>query len=121
MSAIIDTDLNSKIVIGYIGRIEYAKGIDVFIGALPDDEKVETIVIGSGSSEKLLDNVNCHLLGFLDEAIKYISGIDIVVVPSRSRVLVALFWKLQCWGVRWLRQISRLIERLNPWGSDRIL
>ena len=56
----------------------------MFIEALPDDEKVETIVIGSGSSEKLLDNVNCHLLGFLDEAIKYISGIDIVVVPSRS-------------------------------------
>ena len=27
LSAIIDTDLNSKIVIGYIGRIEYAKGL----------------------------------------------------------------------------------------------
>ena len=84
LSDIVKTDLNSKIVIGYVGRIEYSKGIDVFAEAIPDNENIEAIVIGSGSSERLLDNVDCHFLGFLDNAIKYISGIDIIVVPSRS-------------------------------------
>ena len=56
----------------------------MFAEAIPGNENIEAIVIGSGSAEKLLDNVDCHFLGFLDNAIKYISGIDIIVVPSRS-------------------------------------
>lgn len=83
---------NSKVVIGYLGRLERFKGVHLLISAykiLPPQIKSQTIVqiIGSGPEEDSLKALaegeqNIQFLGKRSDAHQLLRNIDIIVAPS---------------------------------------
>lgn len=85
---------DNDVVIGFAGRLDEEKGIDVFVNAIPDVlnkfPKTKFLLIGDGPMRKemvalaqtlyITDHVN--FLGWQDNIIPWISCADIMVVPS---------------------------------------
>jgi len=88
-------NLNNKIIIGSIGRLDYAKNYEFLINnfehILTVEEKAVLVVIGGGKEKviyqeliksKNLDN-KIFLLDEITDAYRYINGFDIFTLPSR--------------------------------------
>jgi glycosyltransferase involved in cell wall biosynthesis len=88
-------DLKDKLIIGSIGRLDYAKNYDFLIKALPKilkiKEKAICLIIGDGPERKKLENAvkkmnlenKIFLLGKIEDASQYLKGFDLFILPSR--------------------------------------
>ena len=87
-----------KIIIGYVGRLDPQKGLDVLIEAfakLAGNYDIELIIVGDGyykeyieadvKEKQLKDQV--RLLGHIDDPVHVYNAIDIFVLPSISEGL----------------------------------
>jgi len=80
---------SDKLIVGYIGRLQYFKGIHILIKAFLeiDNENIELWIAGIGNFEdhirKLADNNNnIKFLGLVKNTDEFYPKVDIVVVPS---------------------------------------
>lgn len=80
--------------IAYVGRLSKEKGVDILIKAFEEIKDCHLLIIGDGPEKNMLikisqKNPRVHFLGYKprDEAIKYIKGSDILVLPSRQEGL----------------------------------
>ncbi|MFH7835656.1 MAG: glycosyltransferase family 4 protein [Candidatus Aenigmatarchaeota archaeon] len=78
----------------YVGRLSKEKGVDILIKAFEEIEDCHLLIIGDGPEKNTLikiakGNPRIHFLGYKprEEAIKYIKGSDILVLPSRQEGL----------------------------------
>ncbi|MEM2179039.1 MAG: glycosyltransferase family 4 protein [Candidatus Methanomethylicaceae archaeon] len=78
----------------YVGRLSKEKGVDILIKAFEEIEDCHLLIIGDGPERNTLikfakGNPRIHFLGYKprEEAIKYIKGSDILVLPSRQEGL----------------------------------
>jgi len=76
----------------YVGRLSKEKGVDILIKAFEGIEDCHLLIIGDGPEKNMLidlakDNPRIHFLGYKtrNEAIKYIKGSDILVLPKLSK------------------------------------
>ena len=88
----------SKFLVGTIAELHPIKGLDVLIDSikdLPENPDTQFIIIGDGEKKSELGeqirNNNLSnkviLLGFLDNAAKYLKAFNLFVLPSRSEAL----------------------------------
>jgi glycosyltransferase involved in cell wall biosynthesis len=98
ISAINSNIKNEKFLIGTIAELHPIKGLDILIDSAKEitkDENVQFIIIGDGHIRQELEEkikfANLEnrviLLGFLDNAAKYLKAFDLFVLPSRSEAL----------------------------------
>ena len=88
----------------YVGRLSKEKGVDLLIRAFERLDDGHLLIIGSGSEERELKRLaekcdRIHFLGFLprDQALLYVKGSDVFVLPSRSEGLsTALLEAMAC-------------------------
>lgn len=82
-----------KIIIGSIGRLSNEKGYDILIQAAKEiDNNIEIRICGAGKErsalEALIEKNNLKdkvkLVGFCEDPIKFILGLDLYIQPSRS-------------------------------------
>ena len=90
--------LKEKFLIGTIAELHPIKGLDILIESAKEitkNESVQFVIIGEGHIRKELENKiksnnienKVILLGFLDNAAKYLKAFDLFVLPSRSEAL----------------------------------
>jgi glycosyltransferase involved in cell wall biosynthesis len=96
-------EINSKInkekfLIGTIAELHHIKGLDILIESAKEfskNENVQFVIIGDGEiknelenqiKENMLEN-KVILLGFLDNAAKYLKAFDLFILPSRSEAM----------------------------------
>lgn len=88
----------SKFLIGTIAELHPIKGLDILIESAKEitkDSNVQFLIIGEGQQRKELEEIiqssklenKVILLGFLDNAAKYLKAFDLFVLPSRSEAL----------------------------------
>jgi glycosyltransferase involved in cell wall biosynthesis len=82
-------EVSNKFRVGYIGRFEAPKGVHVLIDAMNylTDENFELILAGEGTLEDDLKSSanrmeNIFFIGRVENPYKFISGLDLLVVPS---------------------------------------
>jgi len=89
---------SSDVIIGYIGGLKHEKNVEVLIKAFSDfiknsfDVKVKLIIIGDGPARAVLEeavnerNISNYVffLGYVPDAYRFLSAIDIFVLPSLS-------------------------------------
>jgi glycosyltransferase involved in cell wall biosynthesis len=82
-----------EIVLGYIGRLNKVKGVDIFVNAMGKlPEKYVAVVGGTGDCEEKLKKLALKLgiekrvifLGLCKDPFSAMSGFDIGVIPSRQ-------------------------------------
>lgn len=89
---------SEKFLIGTIAELHPIKGLDILINSAKEvskNENVQFVIIGEGAirnelEKKILENNlenTVILLGFLDNAAKYLKAFDLFVLPSRSEAL----------------------------------
>jgi glycosyltransferase involved in cell wall biosynthesis len=98
-SEIIRTKLgykSSDIVLGYVGRLAYAKGIEdlltVFKTLALNNPNLKLVFVGDGDLREYIENFisinnlnqKCVITGFVSDVNSYYKGIDIFVLPSKS-------------------------------------
>lgn len=87
-----------KFLIGTIAELHPIKGLDILIDSaekVAEKENVQFVIIGEGHIRKELENQILEkglenkviLLGFLDNASKYLKAFDLFILPSRSEAL----------------------------------
>jgi len=87
-----------KFLIGTIAELHPIKGLDILIDSAKEitkDENVQFVIIGEGQIrqelEEKIQSSNLEnkviLLGFLDNAAKYLKAFDLFALPSRSEAL----------------------------------
>lgn len=84
-------EANTRINIGFLGRLEKAKGLDKLLSLFLEEEiskKYNLIIAGSGKLESLVeiienDNLNIKYLGFLDNVGEFFNIIDIMILPTK--------------------------------------
>ena len=86
----------ARSVIGFVGRLEASKGVDVLLRALPgvlrERPDVRLVVVGTGAEEPRLQGLAEQLgidaavrfVGFRDDARALLTRFDLLVVPSRT-------------------------------------
>jgi glycosyltransferase involved in cell wall biosynthesis len=82
-------------VFGTIAELHTNKGIDLLIQAAYLVDDVHVVVIGEGEERKALEALiadldlghRVHLIGFIDEAYRYLKAFDVFVLPSRKEGL----------------------------------
>jgi glycosyltransferase involved in cell wall biosynthesis len=82
-------------IVGTIAELHMNKGIDVLIQAAYLVPEVQVIVIGEGEERPALERLikelgldeRVHLIGFIDEASRYLKAFDTFVLPSRKEGL----------------------------------
>lgn len=80
---------------GSIAELHVNKGIDILIEATYLVDDVQVVVIGEGEERPVLEGLirdldlenRVHLLGFVDNAARYLKAFDAFVLPSRTEVL----------------------------------
>ncbi|MFA7193535.1 MAG: glycosyltransferase [Candidatus Paceibacterota bacterium] len=87
-----------KFLVGTIAELHPIKGLDILVDAIKSIEAnidAQIVIIGEGHIRKELEeqikNYNLEnkviLLGFLDNAAKYLKAFDLFILPSRSEAL----------------------------------
>jgi len=87
-----------KFLIGTIAELHPIKGLDILIESAKEVTKIENVqfvIIGDGHIKKELEekiqSLNLDkkviLIGFLDNAAKYLKAFDLFILPSRSEAL----------------------------------
>jgi glycosyltransferase involved in cell wall biosynthesis len=82
-------------IFGTIAELHVNKGIDVLIEATYLVDDVQVIVIGEGEERAVLEELirdlklenRVHLIGFIDNASRYLKAFDTFVLPSRTEAL----------------------------------
>jgi glycosyltransferase involved in cell wall biosynthesis len=82
-------------VVGSIAELHTNKGVDILIQAAYLVDNVHVIVIGEGEERRALEQLiadldmkdRVHLIGFVDEAYKYMKAFDVFVLASRKEGL----------------------------------
>jgi glycosyltransferase involved in cell wall biosynthesis len=87
---------DSKLIIGYIGRVSEEKGIDSLLGAfskLQEDLNIELVIAGAGDLVSELERPGVEYMGVLghNQVHKFYEKIDVLILPSLTRK----FWKEQ--------------------------
>jgi glycosyltransferase involved in cell wall biosynthesis len=88
----------NKFLIGTIAELHQIKGLDILIESAKEvtkNENVQFVIIGEGHERENLEKKiklnklenSVILLGFLDNAAKYLKAFDLFVLPSRSEAL----------------------------------
>lgn len=87
--------LENKFIIGSIGRLDYQKNYEFLIKIFPEILKkipnAICIIIGNGPEKNKLENLieklnlkeKIFLLGWINDASRYLKGFDLFVLPSR--------------------------------------
>lgn len=85
---------NGNFIIGYIGRLISAKGLDILFKAVADlaEPNWHVVVIGEGERKQDLISMTIELkikdkvtfLGFKSDRLSYLKGFDVFVLPSKS-------------------------------------
>jgi glycosyltransferase involved in cell wall biosynthesis len=78
-------------VIGSLGRITYQKGYDVLVRALAALPGVSAVVVGDGPERRAIEALagrlgvqdRFEIVGWRDDARRYLGALDIFVLPSR--------------------------------------
>lgn len=87
-----DPEKKNKILVGYVGRLEIAKGIGLFLNVASECVEEIFIVAGAGSCEHMLRENKVHHIGFVSNVSALLAGLDIIILPSFSegfgRVLI---------------------------------
>jgi glycosyltransferase involved in cell wall biosynthesis len=81
--------------VGTIAELHPNKGVDILIQAAYLVDDIEVIIIGEGEARKDLEKLiadldlkhRVHLLGFVDEAARYLKAFDTFTLPSRTEAL----------------------------------
>tara|TARA_B100000035_G_C21030576_1_gene568202 strand:- start:571 stop:1710 length:1140 start_codon:yes stop_codon:yes gene_type:complete len=78
---------SKKFSVGYLGRLDTPKGVHVFVKAAKKLPNFDFFIAGSGAWENILKdlakgNKNIYFLGSLREPMKFLSKMDIIIVPS---------------------------------------
>ncbi len=85
---------STSLVVGFVGRLEYQKALDVLLKALAltasQDADIRLVVIGSGSLEQSLMELS-RTLGVADRVLwvgrqpvyRYLASFDVLAMPSR--------------------------------------
>lgn len=83
-------------VVGFIGRIDKSKGVDLLVSALSNIKKIgvqlQAIIAGHGSEQQNIESLiqsrglqsDINMTGWVTDKTKFFSDIDILCVPSRS-------------------------------------
>lgn len=82
-------------IFGTIAELHANKGIDVLIEATYIVDDVQVIVIGEGEERETLEQLikdlklekRVHLVGFIDNAARYLKAFDAFILPSRTEAL----------------------------------
>ncbi len=78
---------SERISVGYLGRLDTPKGVNVFINSAKKLMDYEFFIAGEGALKNKLkelagDNKNINFIGGIKEPLEFISKMDIMVVPS---------------------------------------
>ncbi len=81
--------------VGTIAELHPSKGVDLLIQAAYLVDDIEVVIIGEGEARKDLEKLiadldlthRVHLLGFIDEAARYLKAFDTFALPSRTEAL----------------------------------
>lgn len=81
-----------KMVVGSIGRLDAMKGHDILLRALAQIEGIQAVILGEGEQRATLEHLAMELgvrdrvefPGWVDQPRTYLSGFDVVAMPSRS-------------------------------------
>lgn len=104
-------------IIGCVARLCNDKGQDIlleaFVNGFPTESSIELVLIGDGEDRHMLDNRirelgiqgKVHLKGNISNASRYLSALDLFVLPSRNEsfpnaLLEAMQHKLPCVATR---------------------
>ncbi len=84
-------------IIGFIGYLEWWQGVDILVKAVAKiknllDKPVKLLIVGDGPERGKIETlckelkVNCYITGFVrhDNALRYLSIFDVLVVPRIS-------------------------------------
>ena len=86
----------NDVVLGYVGRLNYVKGVDLLINAMPlllkQYDHYYLVIVGQGDQHNSLKNLSEQLgvadhvrfLGFCDNVTDTMNAFDIGVIPSRQ-------------------------------------
>jgi len=108
----IGQNIDNKKIIGTIAELHQIKGINYLIDAAKIITKKELelifVVFGEGDERKELEkhinenNLNDHfyLLGFVDNAPKYLKGVDLFVLPSLYEALALVILEAKQAGIK---------------------
>ncbi|MBN3040677.1 MAG: glycosyltransferase family 4 protein [Candidatus Omnitrophica bacterium] len=100
-----------KILIGFVGRLEPVKGCEYFIMAAAKIKGlcrgVNFLIVGEGSLRKSLERMSKALnladdvlfLGWREDALEIISGLDILVQPSLNEAVGRTLLEAQAQGI----------------------
>ena len=93
----LNLDANTKLL-GFCGRLDPEKGVDLIIGALPQlllQHNVVLLIAGTGDKkytdflhQKIKDlhlENRVHFLGFLNDVFTFLTGLDVAILPSRAK------------------------------------
>ena len=84
-------------LLGFCGRLDFEKGVDLIIDALPQllQHHVVLLIAGVGDekyvdflSQKIKDlNIEnrVYFLGFVDDILAFLAGLDVAILPSRVK------------------------------------
>jgi L-malate glycosyltransferase len=110
---------SEEVVIGYLGRIVEEKGLKTLLHALKQIESRpwKLVMVGTGDYENEFNQIAQNLqltdrilnLGFIphDQAVKYLSAFDLLVIPSETRS-------------NWKEQFGRVIIEAMACGTPVI-
>lgn len=78
---------SERLSVGYLGRLDTPKGVNVFINSAKKLMDYEFFIAGEGALKNKLkelagDNKNINFIGGIKEPLEFISKMDIMVVPS---------------------------------------
>ena len=117
--------LEDKVVVGFVGRLDYVKGVDLLIEAfallLQRSDRYFLLLVGAGPQRQELEELarrrgiaeSVRFAGFCEEASQAMQAFDIGVVPSRQEALgiaalemMRMKIPLVCSGVEGLGEIA---------------
>jgi glycosyltransferase involved in cell wall biosynthesis len=93
----LNLDAKTKLL-GFCGRLDPEKGVDLIIDALPQlllQHNVVLLIAGVGDKKytdflhQKIKNLNLetrvYFLGFLDDVFTFLAGLDVIILPSRAK------------------------------------
>ncbi|MDX2215238.1 MAG: glycosyltransferase family 4 protein [Oculatellaceae cyanobacterium bins.114] len=83
---------SDRMIVGSIGRLDAMKAHDILLRAIAQVDGVQVVILGEGAERPNLERLavelgvgdRLQLLGWLDVPQAYLSGFDVVALPSRS-------------------------------------
>lgn len=128
----IGRNLDNKKIIGTIAELHHVKGINYLIDSAKKiiDKNPDTIfvVFGDGEEKENLQNQisdlkineNFFILGFVDNASKYLKGLDLFVLPSISEALALVILEAKEAGIKIVAsKVGGIPEAVNNYPNAK--